>query len=770
MTKLYYILFVSLVLTVQICATDYMVSGAGTAAANGIYVEFGTNGEKPAYRMDIGSGSYYYLFYNVDWASWMISTSIPVSDYPDYYSSASTDLPPSTDWFEYEGYSPVPTVEIAGPKISYSASTFTESTANDGSIDNSTPIIITHNNFEGATFTGTNGNNFVTEGKVIVSNLPAGLTAVITRTGATTLSATITGMANSHNNVNDISNLTFTFQNSAFSGGNASAVGNATKSDLAINFIQTYLVASSGGDYTTIAAAITNCTNGDIINLAPETFTEAGLNINTNITIKGLGAGISIVQAAVSQGTASNSVFILNNSIITIDGVTIRYGKAEYGAAIIGGYLTLKNSEVCYNDANFAAIRPQKIIIINSTIHHNNAPSASECSGIAFNTANNSITNTTISNNSGGYCMIFGGGTLNIMNSTICNNTSGLRINYGNFIVGNTIFANNGTSDFHVVYGIDSFTDNGYNVVKYQQVTGTPTNWQFNNVNNILYNYKADGSASNEWTRNNLLMANQNLNISGTLASNNSTIGTQTLALANGSFAIDAGTNSGAPTTDQRGAGRNGTTDIGAYEWWNDEGALPVELSSFTAVFNKNKVVLAWETATEISNYRFEIEKSLDSKKLTDINFSKIGFVEGQGNSNSPKQYSFIDENPVNGNYLYRLKQIDNNGDFTYSENIAVTINVLPIEYSLSQNYPNPFNPTTNIKFGLPNAENVKIIIYNMLGQEIKTLINQTLNAGTYTLIWNGENDFGVMVTSGTYLYRIITDNYTETKKLMLIK
>lgn len=96
--------------------------------------------------------------------------------------------------------------------------------------------------------------------------------------------------------------------------------------------------------------------------------------------------------------------------------------------------------------------------------------------------------------------------------------------------------------------------------------------------------------------------------------------------------------------------------------------------------------------------------------------------------------------------------------------------NTIPTEYYMSQNYPNPFNPTTNIKFGLPNNANVKIVIYNILGQEIKTLINKELNAGTYNLVWNGTNEAGIKVPSGAYLYRITAGNFVDTKKLMLIK
>ena len=125
---------------------------------------------------------------------------------------------------------------------------------------------------------------------------------------------------------------------------------------------------------------------------------------------------------------------------------------------------------------------------------------------------------------------------------------------------------------------------------------------------------------------------------------------------------------------------------------WKSVAILPVELTSFTACVIGNAVKLSWETETEVNNYGFEVERSkkFDARSET---WEKIGFVNGNGNSNSPKSYFYEDKNVTAGKYSYRLKQIDNDGQFEYSKTIEVNI-TLPAKFELSQNYPNPFNPT----------------------------------------------------------------------------
>jgi hypothetical protein len=193
------------------------------------------------------------------------------------------------------------------------------------------------------------------------------------------------------------------------------------------------------------------------------------------------------------------------------------------------------------------------------------------------------------------------------------------------------------------------------------------------------------------------------------------------------------------------------------------QNALPVELTSFSATQNENSVILNWSTATELNNYGFEIER----KKLNSENWSVISFVQGYGNSNSVKNYSYVDDSIVKSDkYLYRIKQIDFDGKHEYSKIIEINFNeMLPGGYVLEQNYPNPFNPTTNIKFAVPENSNVKITIYNAVGKEVGVLVNGQYTAGYYNYSWDASN-----LASGVYFYEMITDNFRQVQKMMLMK
>jgi len=191
---------------------------------------------------------------------------------------------------------------------------------------------------------------------------------------------------------------------------------------------------------------------------------------------------------------------------------------------------------------------------------------------------------------------------------------------------------------------------------------------------------------------------------------------------------------------------------------------LPVELTSFSAATIGSTVKLSWNTATEINNYGFEVERKVGSLQSTVGNYEKIGFVNGSGNSNSPKNYSYEDKNLSAGKYSYRLKQIDNDGQFEYSKAIEVDFNSAK-KFELSQNYPNPFNPATTIRFNLPEAGNVKITLYNLLGQQIRTLVNEYKESGVHTINFDASD-----LNSGMYIYKIEAGSFVQTRKMTLVK
>ncbi len=190
---------------------------------------------------------------------------------------------------------------------------------------------------------------------------------------------------------------------------------------------------------------------------------------------------------------------------------------------------------------------------------------------------------------------------------------------------------------------------------------------------------------------------------------------------------------------------------------------LPVELVSFTATANRMNANLRWSTATEVNNYGFEIERRQTST------WAKVGFVSGAGTSNAPRDYSYSDINLPAGRYTYRLKQVDNNGAFSYHGSTEVEIGLAPQVFALSQNYPNPFNPSTVISYQLPVNSQVTLKVYDVLGKEVATLVNGRQEAGSYSVSF-GINKGTLALSSGMYIYRLEAGSFVSTKKLVLMK
>jgi hypothetical protein len=207
-------------------------------------------------------------------------------------------------------------------------------------------------------------------------------------------------------------------------------------------------------------------------------------------------------------------------------------------------------------------------------------------------------------------------------------------------------------------------------------------------------------------------------------------------------------------------------SSLGGPSWWYgtkaDASPFPVELSLFNAVLSEDRVELNWQTETEVDNYGFNIERSSPSPETI---WKTIGFVEGHGNSNSPKEYNFIDsEIEESGKYSYRLKQIDNDGTFEYSDVVTVYVGT-PEKFYLSQNYPNPFNPTTTIEYIISKDEKVSLKVYDLLGREVASLVDEFKQAGTYSVTFDAEQ-----LASGVYIYRIMAGEFVAVNRMSLIR
>ncbi len=184
-------------------------------------------------------------------------------------------------------------------------------------------------------------------------------------------------------------------------------------------------------------------------------------------------------------------------------------------------------------------------------------------------------------------------------------------------------------------------------------------------------------------------------------------------------------------------------------------GSVPVELTSFSAVASNGVVTLSWTTATELNNKGFEIERKAENT------WENIGFVAGNGTTSEVSRYTFTDN--AAGNVAYRLKQVDFDGTFTYTSAVEVTL--VPTSLELNQNYPNPFNPSTTISFSVPENGNAVVKVYDVLGKEVATLLNESLNAGFHTVKFDASS-----LTSGIYFYSIKFGNQILTNKMMLMK
>ncbi len=502
----------------------------------------------------------------------------------------------------------------------------------------------------------------------------------------------------------------------------------------------TYYVSPSGNDanngsssnpWLTIQGAVNNASvvNGDTIIVRDGTYNE-NVNVTKEIVLKSEnGYSSTIVHAA----STNQSVFEINGiNNVAIEGFTAYGATSSWnncGVKIVNSdNCTINNNRFGYDNSHFNWKGIQLWNADNNTISNNICNYSGEIgiqlySGSDYNTLSN---NTTSNNSSYG----------------IQTDTDGSE-NTGDVFRGNTI-ENNGSYGVYIKsgssldFGANDVNDKGNNTIQNNDGGNIQFYNETTNVINGYYNYWGSGD---------------------------STI-------------IDSHI-----YDNEEGKG-----EVFFNPWLNDP--LPVELVTFTAGVYKNNVVLKWQTATEVNNYGFYVER-LSKSYNTDRNESSnsnskqsdtkvwesINFIEGHGNSNSPKFYECTDKTVNSGKYLYRLKQIDIDGGFEYSETIEVNLEV-PAKFLLSQNYPNPFNPATTIKYTIPTPLNppftkggntrgvfITLKVYDILGSEVTTLVNKQQSPGNYSVTFNASN-----LPSGIYFYKLTAGNFTQSRKMILLK
>lgn len=197
-------------------------------------------------------------------------------------------------------------------------------------------------------------------------------------------------------------------------------------------------------------------------------------------------------------------------------------------------------------------------------------------------------------------------------------------------------------------------------------------------------------------------------------------------------------------------------------------GPLPVTLSSFISSVNNNNARLMWVTEAELNNSGFAVERAVVTQSGAG-EWIKIAFVQGNGTTSQPKGYIYEDKKLAKGIYAYRLKQIDYNGNYEYYRLEGDVVITPPNKFTMSQNYPNPSNPKSKIDFELPVNAKVTISVYNLLGEEVTTILNETMDAGYHSAEFDGSN-----LASGVYFYRILSEGegqkFSKTMKMILVK
>ena len=559
----------------------------------------------------------------------------------------------------------------------------------------------------------------------------------------------------------------------------------------------TAYINASAGDTLSLSGTFTWTDLGELGDAA-----ITGYTLSKNITIIGEGADQTFIQAASSANTADRCVFTIDHDI-TIEKVTIRYGYNTNQAENSGGITIMDNTRdntviinLCtishnavdngtttnYNFAGGIYLRGNTsfhptITVTNSTFHDNSATGKAYAAGALYSMQSNTINieGCTFYNNTGtdgssfgvGYHNIAGAmgffrfNTVKVTNSTFTGNTAetsgGAILSWYNYtyLTNNTIAGNSVTyasGKGGGVYAVFMQQSPGKlylknNIIANNTVNGSGEDLNFNtdswassifdNGYNIIENYT--GSSITLSGTGTITGEQPSLNLSGTLALNNSGTGVETLALQSGSIAINAGSATAndvvsVPTTDQRGAGRASTTDIGAFEFGGT--GLPIELISFDVRVQENEAIeLFWKTATEYNNDHFEVFRSVDG-----VSWELIATEEGAGFSTSEKEYSTLDRTPHIGANYYTLKQVDFDGK---SEEFDPVFAVITRTNEMVV-FPNPSKSWISVS----GTEAGTYVILDVFGRKVSTNAEYSpgeqidisaLTPGAYTLYIAGK-------------------------------
>ncbi|MGD9898905.1 MAG: FlgD immunoglobulin-like domain containing protein, partial [Calditrichaceae bacterium] len=183
-----------------------------------------------------------------------------------------------------------------------------------------------------------------------------------------------------------------------------------------------------------------------------------------------------------------------------------------------------------------------------------------------------------------------------------------------------------------------------------------------------------------------------------------------------------------------------------------------------------NQVVLTWNTQSELENLGFNVYRARTAEPENWIVLNET-MIPGQGTYTHATDYEYVDRNVAAGEaYLYKLESVSVSGLRVDERTIEVAVPV-PDQYALFKNYPNPFNPTTNIRFQLPDVQNVKLAVYDIRGSLVKTVVNnQAFPAGEHTVTWDATDNNGSRVASGMYIYRFEAGKFSKIDKMILLK